>query len=617
MDNNDIEGDYIMNNRHLKKGISILLSSIIAFSATTSVGAVINTNDSQILSHYEVIDGKLHLVKNKNIVPDSKHNTYGLIKSDNLPSSYSLIDEGYVSSIKDQYPYGTCWAFNTLASMESAAIKTGNADKSIDLSEKHMVWFNFNGKDYSEDKSLYAGKDTFDSLGYSPFLFGGTEYMAAATLMRRYGAVDESKAPYEFENGESLDDSLRTESDLYIKNVYFLPESVELTFDDYGNIKEQKLYDDETVAHSIKSIKESLMNYGAVATSFYASDKMSGYNVSDNYWNEDTNAYYFNAKDISGSDNPQFYNHGVNIVGWDDNYSKDNFLTPPPADGAWIIKNSWGEYWGDNGYFYLSYYDLSIATPSVFIPEDAEYKTDGTTEHEFKNIYQYDGLSFGAGQIYSYFDNYKAANFFYSRGHESLEAVSTASTFPNCTVKYKVYTDLESNVNPTMGTLAAQGSKYFENSGFYTIELDTPVELDEGEKYAVVVEIEFSVGGENYTILPCETVLIDYIDIEINDNESSYYKDGKWKKVTTTSTEEGFPIGNAIIKAYTNDIAEIKYGDVDDDGIITVKDATAIQKYLASTIGLDDYNLLCADFNKDGTVNITDATAIQKAIAGI
>ena len=56
---------------------------------------------------------------------------------------------------------------------------------------------------------------------------------------------------------------------------------------------------------------------------------------------------------------------------------------------------------------------------------------------------------------------------------------------------------------------------------------------------------------------------------------------------------------------------------IDDDGIITVKDATAIQKYLASTIGLDDYNLLCADFNKDGTVNITDATAIQKTIAGI
>ena len=143
-----------MNNRHLKKGISILLSSIIAFSATTSVGAVINTNDSQILSHYEVIDGKLHLVKNKDIVPDSKHNTYGLIKSDNLPSSYSLIDEGYVSSIKDQYPYGTCWAFNTLASMESAAIKTGNADKSIDLSEKHininseyLGYMNFSGND--------------------------------------------------------------------------------------------------------------------------------------------------------------------------------------------------------------------------------------------------------------------------------------------------------------------------------------------------------------------------------------------------------------------------------------------------------------------------------------
>ena len=607
--------DDSMQNKTIKKAVCVFLSTLLAVSSVASAGAV--TEDAKMLSHYEIIDGRAVLVRDKKIEKVNKSDRYGLIKSDKLPSSYSLADNGCITDVRDQSPYGTCWSFCSLASMESAAIKAGNADNNIDLSEKHLIWFTFNGKDYSTDKSLFAGEDTFDSLGYSPYMFGGSEYMAAATLMRRYGAVDESKAPYEFtNNGTELDDSLRTDSDLYLKNAYFLPESVEYIFDDYGYVESQNLYDNETVNKSIKSIKETLMNYGAVSVSLYVSDSMSGYDSNDKYWNDNNNSYYFNAKNNDGSDNYQVYNHGVTIVGWDDNYSKNNFSITPPSDGAWIVRNSWSDRWGDNGYFYLSYYDLSISIPSVFIPEDAEYKADGTTEHEFKNIYQYDGTSFGVGQIYST-GNYQAANFFYARGHESLEAISTASSYPDCTVSYKVYTDLKSNVDPTLGTLAASGSKHFDNAGYYTIELDEAVELNEGEKYAVAVEIKFTNGGSNYTILPCEAEIADYVNIELNDGESSYYKSGKWQKVTSTSSEAGCYIGNAIVKAYTNDIPEINYGDLDDDGVVTIKDVTIIQKYLVSAVTLDKNHILCADYNNDNLVNITDATDIQKMIAGL
>ncbi len=605
-----------MQNKTIKRAICAILSSLLSISAVTSVSAV--ADDAQILSHYEIIDGRAVLVRDKKVETVKKSDNYGLINSSSLPTKYNLADEGCITSVKNQNPYGTCWSFCSLASMESAAIKAGNANQNIDLSEKHLIWFTFNGKDSSKDKSLFAGNDTFDSLGYSPYLFGGSEYMAAATLMRRYGSVDESKAPYEFKvNGQALNDQLRTESDLYLKNAYFLPDSVDYVIDDYGYVQSQKLRDSKSVEHSINTIKETLMNYGAVSTSLYTNDSMGGSTANDIYWNDKNNSYYFNAKDKNGRDNFQLYNHGVTIVGWDDNFSKNNFSMTPPADGAWIVRNSWGDWWGDNGYFYLSYYDLSIYTPSIFLPEDAEYRTDGTTKHEFKNIYQYDGTSFGAGQIYSKNNKYKAANFFNARGHENLEAISTASSYPNSTINYQIYTDLKSDIDPTMGTLVASGSKYFENAGFYTIELDEAVELNEGEKYAVVVEISVAEGNNKFTILPCEAELIDYISMEVNEGESSYCKAGKWRKVTNTSTEAGCLIGNAIVKAYTNDYPEITYGDLDDDGIVNIKDVTLIQKHLASLITLDEKQLLAADYNHDNLISITDATAIQKVLADI
>ena len=59
------------------------------------------------------------------------------------------------------------------------------------------------------------------------------------------------------------------------------------------------------------------------------------------------------------------------------------------------------------------------------------------------------------------------------------------------------------------------------------------------------------------------------------------------------------------------------FGDADGDSKVNVKDATAIQKHLASIIMLSTTGLKLADVDSSGGVNIKDATAIQKWVAGI
>lgn len=60
--------------------------------------------------------------------------------------------------------------------------------------------------------------------------------------------------------------------------------------------------------------------------------------------------------------------------------------------------------------------------------------------------------------------------------------------------------------------------------------------------------------------------------------------------------------------AFTNVI----YGDVNNDGIISVKDATVIQCNVGDMCDFNSLQMLCADVNADNKVTISDATSLQK-----
>ena len=58
-------------------------------------------------------------------------------------------------------------------------------------------------------------------------------------------------------------------------------------------------------------------------------------------------------------------------------------------------------------------------------------------------------------------------------------------------------------------------------------------------------------------------------------------------------------------------------GDVNSDGMINIKDATAIQSYLAGLTNLSDFEKTAADIDGNGEINIVDATTLQKKLANI
>ena len=100
----------------------------------------------------------------------------------------------------------------------------------------------------------------------------------------------------------------------------------------------------------LEKIKEAVFKYGAVETSIYST--LQNVNSRSEYFNQETNSYCY-----VGSEKP---NHDVAIIGWDDSYAKENFPGDLEGDGAFICQNSWGKDFGDNGVFYVSYYDTNV-----------------------------------------------------------------------------------------------------------------------------------------------------------------------------------------------------------------------------------------------------------------
>lgn len=406
-----------------------------------------------------------------------------------VPAQYDLRNVGgasYVTSVKNQAPYDNCWAFSALGSMESAYLREKGTR--LDLSEMHL--------------SYYTYRDTvgFSSSTSDVLQNGGNNFMSTATLARWVGSVLETTAPYSHvPSGAASSYANR----LHLQHAYYL--NIDSGYRPSNDIR-----------------KELIVTHGGISIGYFASDSRA--------YNEQTCAWYNPGTSSLEAD------HAVLIVGWDDAYPAGNFNTPPPAPGAWLVKNSWGSDWGDGGYFWLSYYDGSISGGTVFIPEEAG---------NYANNYGWDDLGW-CGSIGSSSSNYMA-NVFTANGREVLKAVSFYTAAPDAQFEIQVYRGLGNLNNPTSGTLVSSQSGTKPLTGYHTIPLNQTVSLGAGSTFSVVVRM--TTPGYAYPIA-VECKVAGYSDKAVaHSRESFWSQDGsEWYDMAGDSDDQF----NACIKAFTD-----------------------------------------------------------------
>ncbi|MEN6357996.1 MAG: lectin like domain-containing protein [Armatimonadota bacterium] len=346
-----------------------------------------------------------------------------------LPSSYDLRTMGKLTLVKNQNPCGSCWAFAACGSLESYLLP----NETWDFSENNMK--NRHGFDYA-------------------CCYGGNRAMATAYLARWDGPVLDTEDPHTTSCTSPSGLSPRK----HVQDVIFLPDRASSTDND--------------------TIKNAVMNYGAVYTSFY---------WGSSYYKSSTTAYYCSALNEP--------NHAVCIVGWDDNYSANNFASIPSGNGAFLIKNSWGTGWGSAGYFWISYYDANMGKAySADVPNENTVFLAGAPD-EYDTQYSYDSLGLVAMRGYGS-NTAWAAMVFTADSNSVLRAAAWYALKDSTSYEFRIYKSPTSK--PTSGTLVCTQTGTISIAGYHTVTLNTPVLLTLGTKYSCVVKL--TTPGYNYPI---------------------------------------------------------------------------------------------------------------------
>lgn len=406
-------------------------------------------------------------------------------------ASFDARDNGWVTSVKNQGNLGFCWAFSGVSVLESEYISKGfGTAENTDFSEAYLIWFAKNPRLTEENMAFGDGEnitDVFIGVDINcEEKAGGNSEEVAGVLASGSGIAREEDYPY-YRNEISKMGN-------YSESERFLPEC-DVCLESYVRFEKNES----------DAIKSWIKTHGSVTVNYYHDD-----NFYSNTGKEKTGeCAYFTSEVYEDG-----INHEVAVIGWDDNFSVDNFLaeSKPSGNGAWLCKNSWGKNFGDNGYFWLSYEDVNIGTFSGF---------SLAKKNECQNLYSYNGRLSNT-RLKTVAKDVRLANVFVAEESEKLFAVTLFDFAEKTEMTVCVYTDIADDfANPECGKLVASKEHVVTESGYETVELGTEIYIEKGSRFSVVVKMK-GTGEEISYPVECGDLFSS------RRNESFICKNGIW-----------------------------------------------------------------------------------------
>ncbi|MBU8923057.1 MAG: hypothetical protein KOO63_14660 [Bacteroidales bacterium] len=322
-----------------------------------------------------------------------------------------------VTSVKNQNPYGTCWAFGTLGSFEAFILI--NESIAYDYSEHNIQGCNVVSTDCN------AGGNAWMSVNY----------------LALSGTIDESCDTYPGTCPVATCSNPACSFDKQVTEWRVIP-------------------------NDVTAIKNAVQTYGPIYVSMYAS--FPAFNSYDG-----TTCLVY-----AGTEDP---NHAVVIVGWDDDMCG--------GSGAWIVKNSWGTAWGDNGYFYIQYENARIGENANVITGYKNYDPNET-------IYYYDDYGWWSSVGFGDGNDLGMVVLDPANSDEYLYSVDFWATGANCSYSIYVYDTFSGGV--LSDVLAGPISGTVTDAGYYSIDLPTPVQVTASDEIYLVADL--TTPGYGYPI---------------------------------------------------------------------------------------------------------------------